>query len=92
MESYNGLISENLLNVAQVKTDISDLSDAITHKLMNCTAQNPELTTPMRLEQLKNEWEQDPERHVEAVSLDAIQGVKEILKLLQEKFNGIASC
>ncbi|KAK5612119.1 hypothetical protein CRENBAI_026152 [Crenichthys baileyi] len=92
LEGYNSLISENLLNVVQVRTDISELTNTIIHKLMNCTAQNPKLIVPKRLQQLQNEWEQDPERHVEAVSLEALLGVKEILKLLQDKFDGIASC
>ncbi|XP_054892616.1 leptin-like [Poeciliopsis prolifica] len=92
MNGYNDLISENLLNVAQVKTDISRLTDTINRKLMNCTEKNPKLTLPVHLQQLQNEWEQDPERHVEAVSLAALNGVREILKLLQNQIDGIASC
>uniref|UniRef100_A0A3B5PUX8 Leptin n=1 Tax=Xiphophorus maculatus TaxID=8083 RepID=A0A3B5PUX8_XIPMA len=92
MNGYNNLISENLLNVAQVKTDISRLTNAINRKLMDCTEKNPKLTLPVHLQQLQNEWEQDPERHAEAISLAALNGVREILKLLQNQIHRIASC
>lgn len=92
MNGYNNLISENLLNVAQIKTDISRLANAINRKLMDCTEKNPKLTLPVHLQQLQNEWEQDPERHAEAISLAALNGVREILKLLQNQIHRIASC
>uniref|UniRef100_A0A3Q2T0D9 Leptin n=1 Tax=Fundulus heteroclitus TaxID=8078 RepID=A0A3Q2T0D9_FUNHE len=92
LDGYNNLISENFLDVLQVKTDIFNLTNTIIQKLTNCAAPNPELIVPSRLQHLQNVWEQDPEHHVEAVSLEALHGVKEILKLLQDKFDTIESC
>uniref|UniRef100_A0A3P9PHA2 Leptin n=1 Tax=Poecilia reticulata TaxID=8081 RepID=A0A3P9PHA2_POERE len=92
LDGYNNLISENLLNVAQVKTDISRLTNVISHGLMNCTEKPPKRTRPVHLQQLQNEWEQDPERYVEAVSVAAINGVREIVEMLQNQIHGIACC
>ncbi|XP_016523634.1 leptin-like [Poecilia formosa] len=91
LDGYNNLISENLLNVAQVKTEISRLTNDIS-ELMDCTEKNPKPTLPVHLQQLQNEWEQDPERYVEAISMAAINGAREIVEMLQNQIHGIPSC
>uniref|UniRef100_A0A3B3UJ49 Leptin n=1 Tax=Poecilia latipinna TaxID=48699 RepID=A0A3B3UJ49_9TELE len=91
LDGYNNLISENLLNVAQVKTEISRLTNDIS-ELMDCTEKTPKRTLPVHLQQLQNEWEQDPERYVEAISMAAINGAREIVEMLQNQIHGIPSC
>uniref|UniRef100_A0A3Q2FRC3 Leptin-like n=1 Tax=Cyprinodon variegatus TaxID=28743 RepID=A0A3Q2FRC3_CYPVA len=88
LKAYNRSISDNLMDVSQVKTDISKLANTITNKWMNCTARTPEIILPKRLRDLQ---EKDPNLF-ESVTEMAVHGLKEILKLLQENFDSIASC
>ncbi|XP_068595557.1 leptin-like [Brachionichthys hirsutus] len=88
LEGYNSLISDSLIGVSQIKTEISSLTGYLDQwRKVHCSEQWPKLSLPRRIQEL-----QSRKKHVHTVSFEALLRVKEFLNLLLKNLDLLENC
>ncbi|XP_068169753.1 leptin-like [Antennarius striatus] len=88
LEGYNSLISDSLIGVSQIKTEIASLTGYLDQwRKAHCSEQWPKLSLPMRLQELQSQ-----KKHIHTVSFEALLRVKEFLNLLLKNLDLLENC